>query len=846
VTGHENGYAGHHEEDGFFTCAVSVQHKKHDTETGSNYSADETGRRVVWPMNQTKVVKQSVDTAKTFQNTFKQATDNPDHPHKWIQKANEEDAIKTGFNRVSRSRSRSKNIMERARSFERAAAESRGNSRPVSRNGSFRNRSPSGNRNTMDEQWANQIERPSSRTDVDSRRFGEIGRVNTMDWEERIHGSMENIPGRTPPPKRREMNLARNLLEDERIGSTVTPEPPPPPVRALHAAREDAQSFPPPPPKLSEESVNRLSEENKEKIVKEWVESTTQSTDNIQRELEKFAYDIAESVVLSMEQSSDKKEAWNQQSSVQYTSTDQVENQTSGVYHAVPAQASQGNVYVQEHNKRVGMTFQQEERRRQELRRKEEAQQEERRRLALEAEEQERIRLEKERLQQQELMRRREEEERIQQQELIRRKEEEFRLQQEMNRKKAEELRIQQEMAKRKEEEERNRLEAERQRIEIMKKEAEEQERKRQEEVKRQEILRYEKLRQEEEAMRQEEMRLEQEMRRKYELQQQQLLEEQERKRREEAMAAERYAEEQQKNNQESIQVRGHIPKLNKTRSFDHSQDRNVETAKGGDHLGKVKTGQVNEKRNFWIRSTSADRMGSQTLSPAPRRRKIDGWNKQKENEDPDSRPGSSLGQAKIGSVKNLSSGFISKSKSSTAVMQEDSRGRPRQKRVQEGSWTKEKYDQNTNQTFLKAQDIKTNKVNETITTWGKQEQCTSGRSTPVPSRNIGQVFSENRLAKAEMEKSANSWRTKTPEPSVKLMNVSVEKSAGSNQNIHISENAQAQMANFVQESKTMSSSQKLENSACIMTSSFNTVSQPPPAPERNQSIGVAERYLSL
>jgi len=252
----------------------------------------------------------------------------------------------------------------------------------------------------------------------------------------------------------------------------------------------------------------------------------------------------------------------------------------------------------------------------------------------------------------------------------------------------------------------------------------------------------------------------------------------------------------------------------------------------------------VNEKRNFWIRSTSADRIGGQTMSPAPRRRKIDGWNnRQKENEDPGSRPGSSLGQPLTGSVKNLTSGFISKSKSSTAVMQEGERGRPRQKAIPANSWTKEKYDQQTNQNFLTAQEVKTNKVNETITAWGKHEQTTSGRSTPIPSRNIGQVFSENKVARVENNKNANSWRTKTPEPTVKLVNVSVEKSAGSNQNIRFSESAHAQMANFMQENKAQSYCVKQEVSTAA-ASVVNTTHQPPPTPERNQSYGVAGRYL--
>jgi len=599
------------------------------------------------------------------------------------------------------------------------------------------------------------------------------------------------------------------------------------------------------------------------------VESTSQSTDNINKELEKFAYDIAESVVLSMEQSSDNKESRSQQStnqvhqsSNQFTNQEQmllnqfwerqqsipspdntqgahvqVVNQSAGVYHAVPAQTSQEGPYI---NQRVGMTFQQEERRRQELRRKEEAQQEERRRLAIEAEdrriqelyrqEQEQKALEQKRLEQ-ELMKRREEERRL----------EEERQQLEAERKRLEQRKQEEEMMRKREEERRIQEERLRQEAEMKRMEQE-----RQEELKRQEILRYEKLRQEEEMIRQEEIRLEQEMRRKQELLEQQRIQEMMKREEEHAMRMEL---EQHQRSQEATAVRGHLPKLSKNKSFDHSQDRNSEMQRGGEHLGKVKTGQVHEKRNFWIRSTSADRMAGPTLSPAPRRRKVDCWNRQqKENEDPESRPGSSLGQANHGAVKNLSSGFLSKSKSSTAVMQEEERGRPRQRKAQEQSWTKEKYDQQTNQNnFLKAQDVKTNKVNETITTWGKQENSTSGRTTPVPSRNIGQVFSENRMAKAENEKCANSWRTKTPEPSVKLVNVSVEKSVGSNQNIHISENAHAQMANYLQETRTSNSfSQKQECSMSSMTmASVGSVSQPPPTPERNQSFGVAGRYLS-
>merc|ERR1711892_850013 len=63
---------------------------------------------------------------------------------------------------------------------------------------------------------------------------------------------------------------------------------------------------------------------------------------------------------------------------------------SGGMYFAAPATTSHrelhGPVYVQEENRRVGMTFQQEERRREELRKQEEAKQEEKRRCEIELE----------------------------------------------------------------------------------------------------------------------------------------------------------------------------------------------------------------------------------------------------------------------------------------------------------------------------------------------------------------------------------------------------------------------------------------------------------------------------
>ena len=133
------------------------------------------------------------------------------------------------------------------------------------------------------------------------------------------------------------------------------------------------------------------------------------------------------------------------------------------------------------------------------------------------------------------------------------------------------------------------------------------------------------------------------------------------------------------------------------------------------DHLSSIRTGQVQEKRNFWMRSTSADRVATSTpgLSPAPRRRRLD-WsaaaaNRQREAEEgPESRPGSSLGAAaNTGSVRNLTSGFLAKSKSSAAVMQDEvvaERGRPKHKTLIQNGWTKEKYDQEMKQEFFKSQ----------------------------------------------------------------------------------------------------------------------------------------------
>merc|ERR1719516_10674 len=100
-----------------------------------------------------------------------------------------------------RSKRSTLSLMERARSFERPAEEVQ---HPQQNRNRSKHRSPSANKSYTDESWTNQLERPASRTDVDSPRFDEIGRVQTTDWEHRIKGSMESIPTRTPPVRRRE------------------------------------------------------------------------------------------------------------------------------------------------------------------------------------------------------------------------------------------------------------------------------------------------------------------------------------------------------------------------------------------------------------------------------------------------------------------------------------------------------------------------------------------------------------------------------------------------------------------------------------------------------------------
>merc|ERR1719268_569052 len=132
------------------------------------------------------------------------------------------------------------------------------------------------------------------------------------------------------------------------------------------------------------------------------------------------------------------------------------------------------------------------------------------------------------------------------------------------------------------------------------------------------------------------------------------------------------------------------------------------------------------EKRNLWaMRSASMERLPA--TSPAPRRRRLD-WGKKEEEDGEAARPGSSLGQgagAGTGAVRSLSTGFLSKSNSHLG--REEERHRPRARMAT--GWTKEQ-EQEKQEAFLRAQEVKTNKVTETVTGWGRGG-TSSGRTTP-------------------------------------------------------------------------------------------------------------------
>ena len=288
-------------------------------------------KKVVWPnRSPRKTVEQSDERHHVHQQESFGQTENhtTDHPMAWIKTAASEhhaqqtaEAMEmeiqkrvwdaTTGRRLSRSRSRSKNIMDRARSFERAAAEaatpeipgSNHGSRAPSRQGSSSNlkglgrrpRSPSAGRQMADF-WQSEAGQVSSRPPSRAAREKSVGRIDTSHWEAAMaKAKPQGPPPKTPPPRRRELKAP----------SPVPPPPLPPQVEDV-PDHDPTPPLPPPPPPRNEssggqelKSIQSLSPEEKEQIVDEWVQQT--STQQARDELERFALEIAETVVSTME-----------------------------------------------------------------------------------------------------------------------------------------------------------------------------------------------------------------------------------------------------------------------------------------------------------------------------------------------------------------------------------------------------------------------------------------------------------------------------------------------------------------------------------------------------------------
>ena len=309
------------------------------TSSSSSSTVEKNFKKVVWPnvanrsqQNQTHEEQHHRHQQETFAPNA--ATDQPmawiknvssstDHQTQTTAEAMEMQIQKSVWDattgrHLSRSRSKSKNIMERARSFERAAetAGSAHNSRAPSRQGSSSNipeqqpvggrgssnrraRSPSAGRQ-MNEFWQKEAasqSRPQSRAG----RERSVGRVDPQiqHWEAAMAKAKgDGHPPKTPPPQRRR----------ELKAPSPAPPPPVPPPRAAVVLEDrscpDHEQTPPPPPPPPQESelksIQSLSQEEKEQIVEQWVQQTS-TQQQAQDELEKFAYEIAETVVSTME-----------------------------------------------------------------------------------------------------------------------------------------------------------------------------------------------------------------------------------------------------------------------------------------------------------------------------------------------------------------------------------------------------------------------------------------------------------------------------------------------------------------------------------------------------------------
>ena len=266
---------------------------------------------------------------------------------------------------------------------------------------------------------------------------------------------------------------------------------------------------------------------------------------------------------------------------------------------------------------------------------------------------------------------------------------------------------------------------------------------------------------------------------------------------------------------------------------------------KNDNHFVHVKTGNVNEKRNFWLRSTSMDKLQNVDGNLGPRKqRRLGGggesWIKQAAAAE-STRPESSLGQVIAGAndqiVKNAVSGWsdLSKSKSSAAVLQEEKRMRRALSR------DRPIFPADQTETVAKIVDLSeahTHQVKETITKWGKTPEPTETLRTQTPTRTIGDTFAESKGSKEDTtnaDESAAPWRSKTAavvEPSVKVVNVAVENNSS---NMHFSESAQALMAKHSKQQET--SEVKQISTATSMQSTSTSISQQEQLEQKTSSM---------
>ncbi|TRY63735.1 hypothetical protein TCAL_02063 [Tigriopus californicus] len=940
-------------QDEFFTSSVAVQHKRNAQESSHSmqqqhqqqhhqqfktsqsyaynsasssayqeYDEDPQVRKVLWPANY-NIYQPEMAAADPLNVHTPQINEHIDKPLSWIQSvANSHERVESkereyemdiqkrtwdvhlANNRLSRSKSRS--ILDRAKSYERSTmnANEVSMSLPGSRRGSFSRRIPSPamngriGQNQNDNFWQTAVDgadsRPQSRTDHDSRKWSSVGKLNTSDWEEKIRNASKSSHQLQGP---RRIQYDKNLPYSVGGGS----------VSDQHQFQQKSSTS-----KTNSSSLNQLAQScSKEEIIEQWMRQSTtnpapkiRSTNNEDEkptgskqsddELRRFAYDMAQSM-----------------------SKDHAE---TGMFRAVPAQA---NPDVQEGNwenwREIAEQRRQEERQR--------AAQKAHQRKGTQMQEQQGSPATKNRqhqqttsydqyqssssqqmkqkhyFQEQQSMKERQiqaiyqqnqgqgpqqrimEPQQQQQQTNVKMKvvssnaggnatyqdqrslkEKKLALQQQRDherqmmiteRKRQEEHRFHEQRTQQQMEEEEQRIQQ--QKIQEQKRIQEEQrfhqQKVQEEKMIQQQIIENEKKiheqrRIQEQAYFEEQQRLEEtrfrEQKKRFE---EQMRMEEQRKQTEQDMVIrqqrERFEAERKKyeyslanNHQFSRQEEKHLSKqfeqqsfqaaepktrrapkvkLQKAQSFNQEDMESLKT----DHFANIKTGQVNEKRHFWMRSSSNERLNEQRFqSPGPRRRWIGekDWIRQQalKNLDNSSPQGSSFSHATdFGNVKHVAKDWtnIVKSKSSTAILQDnyESRSRPGSSLSKPvPSWLRE--DQASDSTLHLTRDIHTNQVKETVEAWPSKsressQQPHSGRSTPAPTRHIGESFADNRIAKdGKVELRYESAPTKASkvqpgnalEPSLKLVNVAVMRVKHEDQDkIKFSHTAQEQMKSF-------------------------------------------------